>query len=1276
MAKLKIILRRTRSLLWTAFSIIVILAAVIVGAGKLMMPYSERYQPELEAWLSQEFGQPVEIESFGGDWGAFGPSLQLRGMRLLPVNTAGQEETQADAVIESAALDIKPWNALIPGFPLYNFRVIGAHLELVRNRQGEYHLSGFGVSNRGGAESTALGDLARVGEVVLQDSELLYIDERFDLRLGITNLNGRLMLEGNEFSAEANARLFDSRSELHFGDIEGTLLLSLDESQKMQEASWQGSIRKVMLAAFQGKVPSTPFLPLTGLVDSDLWGEWSREQGHRVSGMTVLTDALLSNEYQDFHLEQLDYKFQWRFKALKDWNLHLADFHFDDGVNEWTTPRLSMARNTSRNLGLWISADKLPLGVPLNLTRDVMSVYETRWPEALPGKMDGQVSELDLVLNADWGLRMVRGEIRNASVSEWSRGPGLAGLNGRVSLDEGSGAIDLDSVNLTVDWPEMFRDPLELTLPTCHIDLNLGARWQAALEHCGILNDDIEIEGEMVISSNTGKPAVDANFAVLRANIERLDPYWPEGVMPENTLAWLRRGLLEGSIDHGRFQIHGDMDNWPFRDGNGRFEAFAQISGVGIDYFEGWPRALDAEATARFIGAGMDIEGVVNDLSGITARDVRVTIDDMKAPLLDIGYSANSDLSTFLQFLQSSPLQEKIDVDLSEFLFAGPAATVGRITVPLGGRPGELEVDGSVRLQGGQFTYPEYDIQLDDINGKLAYNQRGFNGLGLETAFRGQPATMDLFADSASSEKFRADIDGHFDVRDVMPGFLLEDFRMLQKVSGSTDWSVSMVVADQQGLDTKDVALDIRSSLKGVTMDLPAPLNKSEEMEWPFRLDFPMGETDRPLDVVFENRAALRFDLTGPENTMSRALLQLGGELAELPEPGRLRLAGTGSLLDLDGWVTVVVDEMEQGAGMGGLEFESDDLRSSGILFFDRLFDDVSLQLSVVGPEFRAGFDGENIDGVIRYTSNESSGDSLSAEFERLVLGEPVSTGMEMETDPSQLPALHFYVRSLSYLGIELGETRIEAYPAAEGFHFEMVDANSPSLSVQATGDWTLAEDGHRSDFSIHMVSESLGDFLRTMDISSSLQGGQTVVNFDAWWPGAPGTFALSRLNGQVDFTAVQGNISDASAGPGRLLGLLSIQALPKRLSLDFRDVFDSGFSFDEASGTFSMENGIAQTDDLEMKSSAASISVSGRTNLADQEYDQLMTIRPGVGNTLPIIGALAAGPAGAAAGLALQGLLHKPLAEATQVRYSITGSWDDPVIEPVEVERVEDKNE
>jgi uncharacterized protein YhdP len=255
---------------------------------------------------------------------------------------------------------------------------------------------------------------------------------------------------------------------------------------------------------------------------------------------------------------------------------------------------------------------------------------------------------------------------------------------------------------------------------------------------------------------------------------------------------------------------------------------------------------------------------------------------------------------------------------------------------------------------------------------------------------------------------------------------------------------------------------------------------------------------------------------------------------------------------------------------------------------------------------------------------------------------------------------------------VELGETRIEAYPTAKGFHFEKVDASSVQLSVQASGDWSLGEAGQRSDFKIHMASVSLGEFLSSMDISSSMEGGQTLVDFSAWWPGSPAKFALSRLNGQIDVSVVDGNITNASAGGGRLLGLLSITALPKRLSLDFRDVFDSGFVFDKATGTFTLENGTATTDDMLLESSAASILISGSTDLVEQQYNQLLTIRPGLGNTLPIIGVLAGGPIGAAAGLALQGLLHKGIGEALQVQYTITGSWDDPVFEAVDIERAE----
>jgi len=117
---------------------------------------------------------------------------------------------------------------------------------------------------------------------------------------------------------------------------------------------------------------------------------------------------------------------------------------------------------------------------------------------------------------------------------------------------------------------------------------------------------------------------------------------------------------------------------------------------------------------------------------------------------------------------------------------------------------------------------------------------------------------------------------------------------------------------------------------------------------------------------------------------------------------------------------------------------------------------------------------------------------------------------------------------------------------------------------------------------------------------------------------------------------------------------------------MDFRDVFDEGFSFDEAKGTMNFKNGISFTDDLVLSSTAAKINISGSTDLVAQTFDYEFAVRPGVSKTLPVIGAIAGGPAGAAAGLALQAMLRDALGEAAEARYTIRGPWTDPQVEPV----------
>lgn len=1284
MAKLKTILRRAKTLLWTAFSILVVMAAVLVGVGKLLMPYSDRYQPRLEAWLSAEFGRPVVLDSFAGEWTAFGPRLSLQGMKLFPTGTEplaasaagrGAPGPVAEVAIESAALDLRPFNLFLPGRPLYNFRVSGAHFQLSRSAGGQIRLSGFGVTGRGqDAQDSALKELARVGEVILEDSRLDYIDEENGIRIAFRDISGRLRLDNDELSSRVRASLFDERSGLVFGEVQATVLLVLGEDGRPSGARWQATTRELMLAALQGRLPPNPFLPLSGWLNAEAWGDWSAASGHGVRGVADLKAARLANEYQDLWLERVNTRFQLQSAGGRHWSLHFANFLFDDGVQSWTAPRLSLARHTAAGLGLWISADRLPLGVPLRLARNIMSIYGTPWPQSLPGAVSGKISGLDLVLDSSWRLQLARGEVEQARLSDWGRWPGLAGLDASVALGRNSGQLLLRGEEVVVDWPRMFREPLTVAMPACTVQLDWGQGWQAAISGCAIENEDLAVHGETVLSSNAGRPSIDLNVAVTRGAVGRLGPYWPESVMKEGVKSWLRSGLAGGEIASGRVQIRGDLDDWPFRHGTGRFEAVARVAAGVLQYRDGWPDARAVDAVVRFAGPGMDIRGRVAEIGGIEAREVKASIADFRSPVLTIDYAVDSEVPRLLDFLGRTPVLAGIGAELGRFEFAGPAAADGRIRIPFGSAEGALEVDGNVTLSDGEFFDPQFDIRVAGIAGDVAYSETGLMAEALEATYRGKPARLRLAADTESAVKFRADLEGDFAARDIIPDFLADDLEWLMPARGECHWTVSVIVSPAADGDDDRAVLEVVSDLRGLALDLPAPLTKAAGESWPLRLGLPLAGPERLLQLQLAGRLAMVVDLPGGATAPRAAAIWLGEGRAELPSPGMLRVSGWTDELDLDRWLDLLIDAVPQGRGIGELALEPGGLRSRRLLFLDREFADVDMQFSVEEAEIRAEFSSADITGKLRYTGGATGRNSLSAEFERLVLGKALSEapgpGAEVRTNPAAVPALHLYAQSLRYGKIELGETRVEAYPIANGLHFEKVEAKSDRLSLQATGDWLLDERGHRSDFDIRIASESLGGFLQSLDIASPVQGGQTLVYFNAWWTGSPAAFALSRLNGEVEFSVVEGNISNANAGSGRLLGLLSVQALPKRLALDFRDVFDAGFSFDEASGTFAMENGTASTDNVLLRSTAASISVSGRTDLVSREYDQLMTIRPGVGNTLPIIGALAAGPGGAAAGLALQGLLHQSLAEATQVRYSITGSWEDPRIEPVAVER------
>ncbi|WP_399361201.1 YhdP family protein [Thiohalobacter thiocyanaticus] len=172
-----------------------------------------------------------------------------------------------------------------------------------------------------------------------------------------------------------------------------------------------------------------------------------------------------------------------------------------------------------------------------------------------------------------------------------------------------------------------------------------------------------------------------------------------------------------------------------------------------------------------------------------------------------------------------------------------------------------------------------------------------------------------------------------------------------------------------------------------------------------------------------------------------------------------------------------------------------------------------------------------------------------------------------------------------------------------------------------------MREGREASRFDIELHGSDLGQMLNAFGYSGNVEGGATHGEINANWPGAPMDFALKAVEGTLALRIGAGQLIKLDPGAGRVFGLLNLHALPRRLTLDFSDLFKRGFAFDRIEGHFTLIDSNAYTQDLIIQGPSARIDISGRIGLAEQDYDQLVTVTPEVSSGLPIAGAIAGGP-------------------------------------------------
>jgi uncharacterized protein YhdP len=162
-------------------------------------------------------------------------------------------------------------------------------------------------------------------------------------------------------------------------------------------------------------------------------------------------------------------------------------------------------------------------------------------------------------------------------------------------------------------------------------------------------------------------------------------------------------------------------------------------------------------------------------------------------------------------------------------------------------------------------------------------------------------------------------------------------------------------------------------------------------------------------------------------------------------------------------------------------------------------------------------------------------------------------------------------------------------------------------------------------------------------------------------WLGSPLALDYPSMNGAFVVNVESGQFLKADPGLAKLLGVLSLQSLPRRLALDFRDVFSEGFPFDFVRGDVAIAQGIASTNNLQMKGVNAAVVMDGKADIARETQDIKVVVVPEINAGTASLVAGVINPAIGLGTFLAQLFLREPLSRAATQEFQIDGTWAEP---------------
>ncbi len=1274
-------------LLWHSFNwltrvtiIVVTIAAMAMAVGIIILRYwvlpdIEQYHEQISASLSRTIGRPVTIGKIAGDWHGYSPRLSMVNLAIL------DNHKKPALVLPNIRVSVSWLSLLTAELRFADLEFDRPELLIRRDEQGNLFVGSIPVVEQAGSDNSLADWLLHQPHMVARNALIIWHDEQRhapplvleSVDVLIESLFGRHRFAIRAVVPIELASPLDIR-----GDFYGS---SLSQPQK-----WHGQVftqlDKANIAAWR------PWLNLPkelsrGRGSLRGWLDVTDGQVSRVQVDLAVKDVAtrLGADVPEMLLSSLNGRATWH-QLVGGFELETKELtmQVENGVRLLTTDlylRILNAQNRRPASGE-IRANQLRLRTLVSLANflpipaDLRAALDSYAPN---GKVEGLRAKWQGLPTSLQGFS-VKGKFDNISVRQVGQIPGFTGLSAEIDGDQNGGTLSFNSHQLSVEAPSILREPLYFkTLAGSAKWGRKGDELKVEVPELSATNDDLEGKAYGSYQTLAGSPGIlNLDVQLTKADVRQVARYTPLIAVNTKLSDWLHDNLLAGSSNDFHLRILGDLNHFPFdNDPQGKFELKAKVRGGAIRFAPDWPTIENANG--EFVMDGKRLEALCADATtlGVPLHDVSVIVPDitLDTPSLQTKLSSTATTREFLQYVHNSPVRAYAQGYTDTISARGKGDLEVNLRIPKLGEE-VVELQGIYRPYSNEIDLGGNIPIMHKVNGELHFSDSGLETRQLTAQILGGPAEVYI---KTTPNGAIAKLSGKSNL-DVYGEEL--KFPLLSQLHGEAAWTA------QVNAENKSLRVQIASNLQGVSSTLPLPFTKIKEDKLPLTIALQSSAAsvakaagvDRQIEIdvgvgSLLSAKAIQQTHKGVD-ALKRVTVNFGGQ-GKWSEQDGIWLVGSMPEFSMQGWGGVLGSQ--DAAATDKIMIAGADLLIKKLTGYGFGMSNLHVVASKRGEGVAAQLEGQSASGeVIWQPHGYQNATKMSAHLKKFVwpgdlVQHPAATELvqaeivSQVVQPSSLPTLDVTIDDLIVTGNRVGHLELAGNPEGDSWRLRRLILTDPDGNLSGDGVWLGVNGKPQTKINLTLGIENAGRVLDRSGYPKTVKDGKGKLIANLSWQGAPADFNLKTLEGSLNLNTGKGQFLKVDPGVGKLLGVMSLQALPKRIALDFTDVFSEGFQFDSIKGTAQIHDGQMKTQDFRIEGSAAKVTMKGGVNLLDETQDLRVEILPNIGSGVSLISAFAINPIFGVSTFVVDKLLGNPLDKLVSFEYNVSGTWADPTV-------------